>query len=199
MNQRQNTPALETNRLLLRQFNKNDVNALLALHSDEAVNQYLPWFPLKSLKQAESFFEKQYAEFYQSPKGYRYAVCLKTKNIPIGYVHVNMDDSYDLGYGLQKAFWRQGIISEAAGAVIEQLKKDRVPYITATHDIHNISSGGVMKKLGMRYQYTYEEWWRPKNFLVQFRMYQLNLDGQENRVYKKYWDTSPVHFIERGI
>lgn len=199
MKQRQNTPALETERLLLRKFNENDIGALFQLHSDEAVNRYLPWFPLSSLKEAETFFAKQYAEFYQAPEGYGYAVCLKTNNIPIGYVHVNMDDSHDLGYGLQKAFWHQGIISEAAGAVIEQLKKDGIPYITATHDIHNIHSGNVMKKLGMHYQYTYEEWWQPKNFLVQFQMYQLNLDGQANRVYKKYWDASSVRFIESGI
>lgn len=35
-----------------------------------------------------------------------------------------------------------------------------------------------------------------QNILVTFRMYQLNFDGQEDRVYKKYWDKYPVHFIE---
>ena len=35
-----------------------------------------------------------------------------------------------------------------------------------------------------------------KNIVVIFRMYQLNLDGQEDRIYKKYWDTSAVHFVE---
>ena len=29
-----------------------------------------------------------------------------------------------------------------------------------------------------------------------FRMYQLNLDGREDRVYKKYWDNAAVRFIE---
>ena len=50
---------------------------------------------------------------------------------------------------------------------------------------------------GMRYQYSYEELWQPKNILVTFRMYQLNLDGREERVYRKYWDSSDVHFIEK--
>ena len=40
-----------------------------------------------------------------------------------------------------------------------------------------------MKQLGMRYQYSYEELWQPKNIPVTFRLYQLNLDGQEDRVY----------------
>lgn len=50
--------------------------------------------------------------------------------------------------------------------------------------------------VGMRYQYSYEEMWQPKNILVTFRMYQLNLDGNENRVYRGYWDQYPKHFVE---
>ena len=48
----------------------------------------------------------------------------------------------------------------------------------------------------MRYQYSYEEMWQPKNFLVTFRMYQLNLDGNDGRVYRKYWDSYDNHFVE---
>ena len=69
-------------------------------------------------------------------------------------------------------------------------------YITATHDVNNPRSGNVMKALGMKYQYSYEERWQPKDYLVTFRMYQLNLDGNGNRVYRKYWDMYENHFIE---
>ena len=85
-----------------------------------------------------------------------------------------MDSNYDLGYGLRKEFWNKGIVTEACKAVIEQLKKDRIPYITATHDINNPRSGEVMKKLGMSYQYSYEEQWQPKDIKVTFRLYRLN-------------------------
>ena len=53
-----------------------------------------------------------------------------------------------------------------------------------------------MQAIGMTYKYSYEEWWQPKNLLVTFRMYQLNLDENENRVYREYWNKYPVHFIE---
>ena len=56
-----------------------------------------------------------------------------------------------------------------------------------------------MRNVGMKYQYSYEEQWQPKNILVTFRTYQLNLDGNESRVYKKYWELYPVHFIEAGL
>lgn len=56
-----------------------------------------------------------------------------------------------------------------------------------------------MKRLGMKYQYSYKEQWQPKNFPVIFRMYQLNLDGKDTRVYKKYWDSYAVHFVEAHL
>ncbi|MFD1400357.1 GNAT family N-acetyltransferase [Robinsoniella peoriensis] len=195
----QNTPALETDRLILRKFTENDMDALFSIYKDEEVNTYLPWFPLKSLEETRTFFKENYARSYQQAKGYRYAVCLKTDNVPIGYVHVCMDDSYDFGYGLRKEFWHKGIVSEAAKAVLEQLKRDGFRYVTATHDIKNSRSGKVMRRLGMNYQYSYEEHWQPKDILTTFRMYQLNFDGQNERVYKKYWDKYSVHFIEKDL
>jgi ribosomal-protein-alanine N-acetyltransferase len=196
MNNR-NTPTLKTERLILRKFTEDDMEDLFSIYKDEEVNIYLPWFPLKSLKEAEMFFYEKYAKAYKLDNGYRYAICLKTDNIPIGYVNVSMDNSHDLGYGLRKEFWHKGIVTEASKAVLEQAKKDGLLYVTSTHDVKNPRSGGVMKQLGMNYKYSYEEQWQPKNILVTFRMYQLNFDGQNERVYKEYWDKYDIHFIEK--
>lgn len=192
-----NTPAIETERLILRKFTENDLKAFYQIYSDEEVNTFLPWFPLKTMEEARRFYENRYETKYREKNAYNYAVCLKKDNIPIGYINVSMDDSFDFGYGLRKEFWHRGIITEAGKAVVEQLRKDGIPYITATHDINNPRSGGVMKQLGMKYQYSYEEQWQPKDFPVIFRMYQLNLDGNEDRVYDKYWNISAVHFVEK--
>lgn len=105
------------------------------------------------------------------------AGCLREDNYPIGYINVSTNDSHDLGYGLRREFWHKGIATEAGMAVIAQLRKDGTAYITATHDVSNPRSGGVMRQLGMKYQYSYQEQWQPKDILVTFRMYQLNLDG----------------------
>ena len=194
-----NTPTLETQRLLLRKFTEADLGALYEIHRDVEVNRFLPWFPLKSLDDARDFYEVRYARGYRLPCAYRYAICLKTDDIPIGYIHVASDDSYDLGYGLRREFWHRGIAAEAGRAVIGQVKRDGIPYLTATHDVKNPRSGRVMQQLGMRYQYSYEELWQPKNQLVLFRMYQLNLDGAEGRVFRRYWEQSAVHFVESGL
>lgn len=194
-----NTPTLETERLILRKFTANDLEALYKIYSDEEVNKFLPWFPLKTIDDTRLFYEKQFESKYSKDSAYNYAICLKKDNCPIGYVNVGTNDSYDFGYGLCKEFWHKGIVTEASKAVVERLKKDGIPYITATHDVNNPRSGGVMKQLGMKYQYSYEEQWQPKDVLVTFRMYQLNLDGNDSRVYKEYWNNSTVHFVEMDI
>ena len=56
-----------------------------------------------------------------------------------------------------------------------------------------------MRNAGMKYRYSYEEQWQPKNIPVIFRMYQLNFDGDEERVYQKYRDISAVHFVETQL
>ncbi len=191
-----NTPTLETQRLLLRKFTAADLDALYEIFRDKEVNTFLPWLPLKSLDDARDFYEARYVRAYRLPCAYRYAICLKAENIPIGYIHVASDDSHDLGYGLRREFWHRGIATEAGRAVIEQVRRDGIPYLTATHDVRNPRSGRVMQRLGMRYQYSYEEQWQPKNRLVLFRMYQLDLDGTEGRVFRRYWERSAVHFVE---
>lgn len=182
--------------MLLRKFTENDLEALFTIYSDEEVNTFLPWFPLKTLEEAKTFWEKRYADVYRQPRGYQYAICLKEDHIPIGYVNVSMDEHHDLGYGLQKEFWHKGFVTEACREIVEQVRADGIPYITATHDRNNPRSGNVMKAIGMTYQYSYEELWQPKNFLVVFRMYQLNLDGMKKRVYTEYWNKYENHFIE---
>ncbi|CDC69252.1 MAG TPA: N-acetyltransferase [Acholeplasmatales bacterium] len=192
-----NTPTLETKRLILRKFTENDIEALFLILKDKEVNTFLPWYPMKNLEQAKKFYEERYTFTYLKPQGYAYAICLKSDNFPIGYIKVDMEEPHDFGYGLRKEFWHQGIVSEAAKAVVEQVKKDGLPYITATHDVNNPRSGNVMKKVGMKYCYSYEELWQPKGFFVTFRMYQLNFDGHDDFVYKKYWDMYENHFVEK--
>ena len=194
-----NTPILETKRLILRKFTEQDMEALFLILQDKEVNRFLPWYPLKSLEETQRFYEEKYASKYAQPQAYAYAICLKKDNYPIGYMKDDMEEHHDFGYGLRKEFWHKGIVTEAGKAVIEQVKKDGLLYITATHDRNNPRSGGVMRNVGMRYQYSYEEQWQPKNIAVIFRMYEVNFDGGENRIYEEYWDSSIVHFIEKDI
>lgn len=181
---------LESERLILRKFSSEDIENILKIFGDEKINRFLPWFPVKNLDEAREFFKNR----YKDTSDYKYAICLKENNIPIGYINISSNESYDLGYGLLKEYWGNGIVLEACKILLESVK-DRIPYITATHDRENIRSGNVMKKLGMKYCYSYEENWQPKDKIVIFRMYQLNFKN-DSFIYKKYWGMYPNHFIE---
>lgn len=178
---------IETERLILRKFGKNDVEDLFELLKDEEVNTFLPWFPLKNIEETEKFLDERFLETYKRELIHRYAICLKEDNKPIGYVWLSEDESRDFGYALRKEFWHKGIVTEAAKRIIEEIKTDGYSYITATHDINNPRSGEVMKKLGMDYKYSYIERVQPKNILVTFRLYQMNFDEKKDRTYMEYW------------
>ena len=120
-------PQLETRRLILRRFTRQDIDALYAILSDKEVNTFLPWFPVTSMEEAERFYEERFAASDGKPQAHNYAVCRKEDNIPIGYVTVKADDSYDLGYGLRKEFWHRGIATEAGSAVLAQVKRTASP------------------------------------------------------------------------
>ena len=196
----ENTPRLETERLILRKFTDHDVDDMLLLYGDEEVNKFLPWFPLKTRADVLNYLHSSIYPVYDKDIAYSYAISQKSDDRIIGYMHVNdIGDSNDIGYALRKEYWHKGITSEACAAVVDRLRKAGFPYITATHDINNPHSGEVMKKIGMMYRYSYEELWQPKGIYVTFRMYQLNLDENSERVYQKYWDKYDVHYIENIV
>ena len=116
----------------------------------------MPWYPVRDIEETKEFYEQRYLSKYKQQQSYAYAICLKENNFPIGYAHVDMKEAHDLGYRLRKEFWNKGIVTEAVKAILEQVKNDGLSYITATHDKNNLRSGNVMRKVGMKYCYSYE-------------------------------------------
>lgn len=145
-----NTPVLETERLISRKFVEKDMEALFLVLGDEKAGRFLRWFPVENIEETRQFYEERYAAEYRQPQAYAYAICLKSDNVPIGYMRVDMEAHHGFGYGLRKEFWHRGIAREAGRAVIGQAEKDGLPYVAATHDVRNPRSGRVMEAPGMR-------------------------------------------------
>ncbi len=192
---REDRSFIETKRLILRRFQRDDREDVFKIFSNEELLRFVPLFPLKTVGEAEEYLERK---LLCRDNPYCWAICLKQDNRAVGYIHADVkSQSRDMGWGLLPELWNHGITSEAGVAVVERLREDGIEYVTATHDVNNLASGGVMRRIGMRYCYSYEEMWQPKNFLVVFRFYQLNLDGDDKRVYRGYWEEHPNHFIEQ--
>ena len=182
---------IKTNRLLLRHFCECDIQSFYELMKDEEVNTYLPWFIPNTIEEARVLF----VDYIENKKAEHVALCRVEDNKAIGYINISKDESHDFGYGLRKEYWHQGMVSEACSAILPYIEKN-YPFITATHDIKNIHSGHVMKKIGMKYQYTYVEQWMPKNIEVHFRMYQLNFK-EDIPTFMKYWDLYEMRYVEQ--
>ncbi len=184
---------ITTERLLLRPFTEADLPEFMAIQQDPQVNRFLPWFMPKNEAEALQMLHDQYLD---EPDGEALAICLRSTDQAIGYVHAEASASHDFGYGMRRDVWGNGYMTEAAQALVQQLPIADYPFLTATHDVNNPKSGAVMERLGMQYQYTYLEQWQPKNIPVHFRLYLLNRDGNEQRQFLKYWDQYPTHEIE---
>lgn len=98
----ENTPTIKTERLILRKFREDDVQSMFEILSCKEVNTFLPWFSSKTLDEAKVFLEERYLSHYNKSSFYRYAICLKENDYPIGYIGLSDNDSNDLGYGLKK-------------------------------------------------------------------------------------------------
>ena len=154
------TQKLETERLILRRYVKEDAEAMYKnWASDPEVTKFLTWQPHASQKVSQRILEdwvKQYAE----ETTYHWAIVLKNNgDEPIGnisVVHMREDISMvHIGYCIGRAYWNQGITSEALKAVMDFLfDVVNVNRIEARHDPRNSNSGKVMKKCGMKYEGT---------------------------------------------
>lgn len=126
-----NTPRLETERLILRRFERQDADALFRILSDEEVNRFLPWFPHKSREETFEFLENSVFADYRKEIAYRYALVPRGEDKAIGYLSLlGIDEKErcgDIGYGLLREYWGEGLMTEAVGALIARLKADGFP------------------------------------------------------------------------
>lgn len=55
-----NTPTIKTERLILRKFTEQDLEALFLILKDEEVNKFFPWYPMKNIEETKKFYEERY-------------------------------------------------------------------------------------------------------------------------------------------
>lgn len=140
---------LETERLILRPVTLADANDMYEYASDaETVRYVFPRHETVADTQASiiDFFIKDPLE--------KFGIELKSTNKFIGTIDLRINALHPkgvLGYTLNKAYWGQGIIPEAAKTLLEfGFEKLELIRIEAIHDQRNPKSGRVMEKIGMR-------------------------------------------------
>ncbi len=149
---------LETPRLLLRRFDKADLAAHAALMADPLVTRFLPRGPFAA-REAKQISERVIAHFmdHWTRHGFGvWALVDKTSGALIGQCglnHLPVGGEIEVLYLLERACWRRGLATEAAGAAVkcgfDELRLERIVGITLPG---NAASQRVLEKVGLRYE-----------------------------------------------
>lgn len=153
------TKTIETKRLLLRAFQPGDGRLTYEnWASDPEVTKYLTW-PAHSSVEISEMVLSDWMSHYGEDHYYQWAIVLKDLDQPIGSISVvHQNDQLrkaEVGYCIGKAWWYQGVVTEALRCVMDYLFDEvGMNRIEARHDPNNPHSGNVMKKCGMKYEGT---------------------------------------------
>lgn len=145
---------IETQRLILRSWQEEDIPHLARLNNDEKVMEYF----LKRLSYEETIalYNQIQEEFIASGFG-AYAVEEKETGAFIGFVglhHVTFEIDFapaiEILWRLLPEFWGKGYATEAATACLEYAKQElKLPEIVSFTSLPNTRSEQVMQKIGM--------------------------------------------------
>jgi ribosomal-protein-alanine N-acetyltransferase len=159
-------PVIETDRLVLRKIETNDINDIFAYFSDDKVTRYLDFSSIKEVEMAERFVQRMSIGF-ENKEIIRWAITLKYENRLIGtcFLADFVEGSLGvLGYDLSRNYWNKGIMTEVLEIVIpfgfDVMGLHRIQAIVNPENIGSIS---LLKKMGFikegylrKYEYHYD-------------------------------------------
>ncbi len=143
---------METNRLLLREFQLSDANDMFHLNEDWDVIKYTGDPPFASKEDALEFL-KNYDDYRKNGMG-RWAVITKDTNNFIGWCGLKRHDDgmIDIGFRFFKKDWGHGYATEAAKATLQYgFETLKIIQIIGRATKANVASVRVLEKLGMTY------------------------------------------------
>lgn len=146
---------LETERLLLREYEEADAEAFLALNSNPDVMRFTGDAPLVSLEQARSvLLEHPIADYRVHGYG-RWACALRESGEVIGFAglkYLPEKSEVDLGYRFLPTYWGRGLATEACKATIAYgFDTLELKQITALVRPENAASIRVLEKCGLTF------------------------------------------------
>lgn len=145
---------IETERLIMRPFNKDDLDIIVGLYSNEEIMRYMPNDVMDADK-AQMHLDKVAGDWEEKPQvNFEMAVILKDNQEKIGRSRIHLDygtDTAMVGWLLLKKEWGKGYASEMTRALIDySFDVLNVHRVCALCHPENIASWKVLEKCGMR-------------------------------------------------
>jgi len=152
---------LETERLILRDFEINDIKLFHDMSIEEKITNFQKWFLGKN--GYKQWVEESIDHNNRIPRfAYNLVIILKNNEKPIGWLGWGTDDleirKYDFGYALLPEYWNKGIMTEALKCGIDYMfKKLKASIVLGECVNENIGSAHVMEKAGLNLTREWEE------------------------------------------
>ena len=146
---------LRTERLILRNYKKEDWERVHIYGADPDFSEYELWGP-NTVEDTHKFVAEMVEQSEtQSRYKFDFAVCLKENGLLIGGCGIRRETELsqvaNLGWAITPEFQSKGYGTEAARALIDYgFQKLNLAVIYATCDTRNAASYKVMEKLGMK-------------------------------------------------
>lgn len=157
------TVYLETKRLILRRFKKEDIKQIYYnCWSDKEVWKWTNYAPMDCIDDVMTnahMFTDNWMDQYERKNRYSWAIQLKETGEVIGrYFGMHPDDELrevELACEIGRAWWNQGLMTEATKKIIEFFFKEvGFNRVYAWHASENPASGKMQKKAGMKWEGT---------------------------------------------
>jgi RimJ/RimL family protein N-acetyltransferase len=162
---------LETERLILRDFVKDDWHRVLEYQSDPLYLRYNRWTE-RTPEKVQEFVGWFLGHQRQRPRiKFQLAVTLKSNGLLIGNCGIRMEAAdaieADTGYELDPKYWNNGYATEATHAIVDfGFRHFGVHRVWAACVSDNVASAHVLEKLGMKLEgrfrenkYFKDRWW----------------------------------------
>ena len=145
---------IETDRLILRPFDSNDLDIVMALYSDEEIMKYMP-YPVMDRGMAQRQLDDNIAGWEARPQiNYEMAVICRETEEKIGRAEITRnysEESAMIGWMFIKSAWGKGYAAETADALIDYCFSElQVHRVYGLCHPDNTGSWKTMEKCGMR-------------------------------------------------
>ena len=142
---------LETARLILREFQDEDIGRLAELMANRDFMRFS--LGTYTREQTQTVLQK-FLSWNQAGLPSQFAVVIRENKNLLGYCgflhHPGVPEEVEIGYRLDPAYWNRGLITEAACAVRDYAFLDvKLPRVISLIHPENIPSRRVAEKIGM--------------------------------------------------
>ena len=175
---------LETERLLLREFDSGDADFMFELLNTPNWIKYIGDRKVKTLDDARKYLESGALASYRKYGFGFWMVELKFVRVPIGtcgLVKREALDDVDIGFAFLPDFEGMGYGYESAMATLDYAKKElKLKRVVAITVKFNEASIGLLNKIGLKY----EKMIRLRNDAEDLMLFSINLE-EEKQVFRK--------------